>query len=64
MSWFGDTVIYNEARSVEMKIIAGTSVILIVVVLVYLCLRVHNKVQNSKMRETAQKEVRLNNLKV
>lgn len=63
MGWFSDTIInHTEISTLEIRIVAGATVIFVVVLLVYLCLHVHGKFTKSKMRETAQREIRLNNI--
>lgn len=63
MGWFSDTIInHTEISTLEIRIVAGATVIFVVVLLVYMCLHVHGKFAKSKMRETAQREIRMNNL--
>lgn len=67
MGWFtSDTYVTQENHhhfgETEMKVIAGAIVMLVAGALVFLCLRAHNKFAAAKMRQTAQKEIRLNNV--
>lgn len=63
MGWFSDTFItHNEVSTTEIRIVAGTAVVLLVVLLAYMCLRMHGKFTNAKIQDRVQREIRLNNL--
>lgn len=65
MSWFSDTIINKTEVSLsttEARIIAGTIVFIASVLALFLCLRAHSKFAKAKMRQTAQREIRLNNV--
>lgn len=65
MGWFGNTVInHTELSTTEVRIVAGAAVVLVVIVVLYMCLRVHNKFTKASTRKQVQQEVRFNNLKV
>lgn len=63
MSWlFGDTFVQQSMNSVEIKVIAGVTVGLFGLVIVYGALKIHNKLLHAKMEKTARREVQFNNV--
>lgn len=63
MSWlFGDTYIQQSMDSVEIKVIAGVTVGLFGLIIVYGALKIHNKYLHAKMEKTARREVQMNNI--
>lgn len=63
MSWFSDTVIYQSVNHVEVRVIAGTFIVLVAIAISYMCMRAHNKFMSAKIRQTAQSEIQLNNVR-
>lgn len=63
MGWFSDTIVNNNENTTEVRIIAGGFIVLVGIVIGYLCMRAHNKYTSAKIRQTAQSEVQLNNIR-
>lgn len=63
MAWFTETTINNQMAVNEVRILAGTVLIMAIIVTLYLALRVWNKYQKKGTQNQVQREIQLNNIR-
>lgn len=66
MGWFtSDNYITNhvEMNTTEMRILVGSCVIIVVVIIAYLLLRLHSKYMKKGIKNVVQHEIQLNNVR-